>query len=52
MFATFCEIFNSRNYFMNSLRANYENSHRMEDRKRTITFFAKQTDAISFQFLM
>ena len=52
MFATFCEIFNPRNYFMNSLRVNYENSRRMEDRKMTITFFAKQTEAIGLHFLM
>ena len=38
MFATFCEVFEPRNSLSNSLRANYENFDRIEDRKLAITF--------------
>ena len=40
MFATFCGVFQPKNYLLNSLRANYENFDRMKDRKTTITFYA------------
>ena len=52
MIAPFCEVFNARNYLLNSLRANYENFDRMKDRKMTKTFYAGYTNAIGFQLQM
>ena len=38
LFATFREVFEPRNKMSNSLRANYENFYRIEDREMAITF--------------
>ena len=52
MFAPFCEVFNARNYLLNSLRANYENFDRMKDRKMIKIFYASYTNAIGFHLQM